>query len=814
MPLHELKYAFRALVKSPGFTAAAAVALALGIGANGAIFSVVNAVFLRPLPFPEPQNLVEMAESRGGLGSVSYPDYLDWRKSADSFTHMAATMVADATLELSGAAERIPVGYVGADFFRVFRTPLVLGRDFRSEDDTKGAAPVAILTHAVWQSRFGADPAILGRAVSINRTAYTVIGVLPPGFRFYRTADIFVPISNAIDAFVLYRRDNHNNVYVVARLAPGAAIQKAQAQMSTIARALEQAYPASNSGLGVRVMPLRDRLAGESGRPVFLLLGAVCLVLLIACVNVANLLLARSAGRRHEMGIRAALGASRWQVLRQLLLESLLLALAGGAIGMVLARWSFAGLIHLVPASLAPAGLTIDWRVFAFTLAVSLLTGVLFGFAPALDALHLSPSSAMREGGRATPGSARGRLRDALVVSEIALALVLLVGAGLLLRTLGRLVNVRLGFETENLLTAQVSLPDSDATTPEQAALFIERLEERVRNLPGVKSAGYIDHLPLSGFFSGAAFYRDDRPVPAHGDSPSADTRIASPEYFRTMGIPLRQGRLFTAADGRITNFRRAQVIEWFLKSEFRVVINESMARRFWPGENPVGKSFRFGFPEMHGPRLTILGVVGDTRDYGPDREAPPTFFFSVYHAPFRSLTLSARTHGDPSALTSAVRRAVAELEPGAVLTGVTTAEQIVASSFAPRRLNLLLLAIFAGLALVLASVGIYGVMSYAINLRRHEIGVRIALGATRADIFRLVLGRAALLGALGIAIGCVAAAALTRFMAGMLYGVQATDPATFAAVALALFTVAIAAGFAPARRATRISPIATLRCE
>ena len=815
MLVNDLRFALRAIWKSPGFGAAATLALALGIGANTAIFSVVNVVFLRPLPFAEAQRLVEIAESRdSGSSSVSYPNYLDWRKQADQFTAMAATVVYDATLDLSGTAERIPVGYVGADFLSIFRTKPVLGRDFTSDDDTRGAAPVAILTHRIWQSRFGADPAVLGRNISVNRRSYTVIGVLPREFRFYRSAEVFIPIANVVESYVLYRRDNHNNVYVVARLAPGATLEKAQAQMSTIARALAQAYPAANAGLGVKIMPLRERLAGDSRRPVLLLLGAVCLVLLIACVNVANLLLARAAGRRREMAVRAALGASRIQVLRQLLSESVLLAMGGGALGVVLARWSFAGLIRLVPASIAADGLSIDWRVLAFTLGVSLVTGVLFGLAPAFDALRLNLNDAMRDGTRATAGSSRGRLRDVLVVSEIALALVLLVGAGLLLRTLNRLMSVRLGFETENVLTARVSLPDSEEIAPEQVAAFYTRLVDRVQTLPGVISAGCISHLPLSGFFATAAFYRDDKPVPPRGQVPGADQRVASPEYFRTMGIPLLRGRLFTPADGRVTNFRREQIMEWFQRNEFRVVINESMARRYWPGEDPIGKTVRFGYPEMNGPRMTIVGVVGDTRDYGPDQEMSPTFFLSVYHAPFRSLALTVRTHSEPAATVSALRRAAAELEPSAMLSGVATVEQLVANSVASRRLNLLLLAIFAGLALVLASVGIYGVMSYAVSLRRHEIGVRMAMGAARMDILRLLIGKAALLGALGVVLGCIAAAALTRLMAAMLYGVEATDPATFSAVAVALFTVAIAASYTPARRATRISPIATLRCE
>jgi len=376
------------------------------------------------------------------------------------------------------------------------------------------------------------------------------------------------------------------------------------------------------------------------------------------------------------------------------------------------------------------------------------------------------------------------------------------------------LMSVRLGFEAESLLTARVSLPQSEEITPEQAAAFYTRLAEKVEALPGVASAGCISHLPLSAFFAGAAFYRDDKPLPPRGQLPSADQRVASPEYFRTMGIPLLKGRLFTPADGRVTNFRRAQIMEWFQKNEFRILINESMARRYWPGEDPIGKTIRFGFPEMRGPRMIIIGVVGDTRDYGPDHEMSPSFFFSSYSLPWGSLALTVRTRGEPIALTSAIRLAARELNPSAVVSNVATGEQLVGDSVASRRLNLLLLAIFAGLALVLASVGIYGVMSCAVSLRRHEIGVRMAMGASRLDILRLVIGKAALLSAAGVGFGWTAATGVTRLMKAMLYGVQPTDPATFSAMSVTLFVIAIAASYTPARRATRISPIATLRCE
>jgi putative ABC transport system permease protein len=638
--------------------------------------------------------------------------------------------------------------------------------------------------------------------------------VLPPEYRFYRGGDILVPISDAVTRQTLYLRENHNNLYVLARLKPGVSPLKAQAQMTTIAQRLARDYPAINTGMGARVTALRERVAGESRRPVMMLLGAVCLVLLIACVNVANLLLAQAADRRKEMALRAALGASSWQVLRQLLLESMLLGVAGGALGLLLARWSFAGLVRLVPASIAAGGLTLDRRVLGFTLLVSIFTGVLFGLAPAFDASRLKLNDALRDGGRTTSGSAHGRLRDALVVAEVALALVLLVGAGLLLRTLQHLMNVPLGFNTEKILSVRVSLPDSAEFTAERGAAFFERLVARTQNIPGVTSAGTISHMPLRGFFSGMTLYRDDRPIPERGKIPGADQRTASPEYFRTMRVPLLRGRLFTPADGRVTNFPREAVLDWVKKNHFSVVISETMARQMWPGEDPIGKTFRPGLPEMGLPPVTIIGVVGDVRDYGADSVPTPTFYWSAFHFPQGATTLVVRTQPEPTTLVSDLRRVTAELDRSAILTDVATVEQLVSDSLAPRRLNMLLLAIFAGLALVLSGVGIYGVMAYAVNHRTHEIGIRIALGASRGSILRMVLGKAVLLGGLGVLIGSAVALALTRLIASMLYGVQASDPMTFSAVALLLFAVAVGATYAPARRATRVSPLTALHTE
>ncbi len=806
----------RVLRRSRGTTAMAVLALALGIGANTAVFSVVNAVFLRPLPFPEAGRLVALSENSGyGYMSVSYPNFLDWRQQATAFEAMAVAAPYDATLESDAPAERLPVTYVSSDFFSVLRTAPALGRDFTPSDDRPGAPPVAILSHSIWQTHFGANPAIIGAKIILDRRPYTAIGVLPPAFRFHRPSRVFVPISDALTRQLLAMRQNHNNLEGIARLKPGITLEQAQTQMSAIARRLEAAYPASNTGIGVRLVTLRERVSGEARRPVGMLLGAVSLVLLIACVNVANLLLARAADRRKEMAVRAALGASRWHVLRQLLLESVLLALAGGALGVLLSSWSFAALSRLVPASIDTSGFGVDLRVLAYTLLVSMGTGVLFGLAPAFDAWRLNLTGTMRDGGRTTSGTSTSKLRDGLVVAEVALALILLAGAGLFLRTLSRLMDVPLGFASERLLTARVSVPDSSDYPPERGAAFYEELVSKVQALPGVSSAGTISHLPLRGFFSSMVWFRDDQPVPPRGKLPGAQQRTASPEYFASMGIPLLRGRLFTPADGRITNFRGDQLIEWARKNQFSVLVSESMAKQFWPGEDPVGKSFRPGFPEMGLPPVKIVGVVGDVRDFGPDNEPAPTFYWSSFHFPQKGVSLVVRTRtADPAALVSTLRRAVAALDPAATVSDVITGEEIVSSALASRRLNLQLLGIFAVIALVLAGVGIYGVMAYTVNRRSGEIGVRIALGAGEASILRMVMRKAVVLGGLGVAIGSAAALGLTRLVAGMLYGVKPADPLTFAAVGLILFAIAVGASCGPARRAARVSPVTALRAE
>ena len=807
----------RALRRSGGITTMAVVALALGIGANTAVFSVVNAVFLRPLPFPEADRLVSISETSGNDNSVSvsYQDFLDWRQQTPAFEAIAVHAPYDAILESRAPAERLPVAYVSSDFFSILRSGPVLGRDFRPEDDHPGADPVAILSHRIWQTHFGSDRAIVGTTVVLDRRPYTVIGVLAPTSRFHRPDRVFVPISDAITRQFLSMRGNHNNLEGIARLKPGVSLEQAQTQMSAVAQRLATAYPSSNTGIGARVTTLRERVSGQARQPVVMLLAAVSLVLLIACVNVANLLLARAADREREMALRVALGASRWQVLRQLLLESVLLALAGGTLGVLLSSWSFAALARLVPASIAAGGLGIDLRVLAYTLLMSMSTGVLFGLAPAFAAWRLNLSGAMRDGSRSSSGASTARLRDALVVAEVALALILLVGAGLLLRTLGHLMNVQLGFESERLLTARVSLPDSKEYPAERAAGFLEDLVAKVKALPGVRGAGTISHMPLRGFFSGIVVFRDDRPVPPRGQLPGADQRVASSGYFAAMGIPLLRGRLFTPADGRIANFRQDKILEWARGNHFSVLISSAMAKRFWPGEDPVGKTFQTGFPEMAVPPVKILGVVGDVHDYGPDSGPVPTFYWSAYHFPQRGATLVVRTAtGEPGTLISTIRRTVAALDPAATMSDVSTGEEIVSDAVASRRLNLQLLGVFAAVALLLAAVGIYGVTAYTVNRRSNEIAVRIALGAGQSSILRLVVGKAVRLGALGVLIGSAAALAVTRLLAGMLYTVEPADPLTFVSVGLILFAIAVGASYGPARRGTRVSPIAALRSE
>ena len=640
-----------------------------------------------------------------------------------------------------------------------------------------------------------------------------MVGVLPP-FSFYRKADYYAPLSFALDKYGLLHRENHNNLSASARLKPGVSLEQARAQFQTIAAKLAAAFPSENGGMQVPIVPLRQMLSGDSRGTVLMLLGAVGLVLLVACSNVANLLIARASTRQKEIAIRAAIGASRAQIVQQTLIECLVLASAGAIAGLVAARLSTGALLRLFPDAGNTGGIDIDWRVMAFAFGAALFTALLFGLFPALQVTRLSLTDAMKESVKSTGGS---RLRKALIVSEVAVAVVLLVGSGLLMRSLFGLLNVQPGFRTEHLLVARVSIADVEGADISQQVTFFERLLERARVLPGVKSAGTVSFIPLvPDESSDMVFYFEDRPIPPKGQFPDALHRVASPGYFEAMGIPLLKGRLFDASDGRIPPLKRDMetMMAWWRQTEFKVLINETMAKRFWPNQDPIGKSFRPGFPEMKGPRATIIGVVGATRHYGLGSEPGPEFYDSLSMFPNNSHYLVLRTSGEPLSLAQAVRKLVAETDSGAVVTNLRTMEDVVSASVADRKTNVGLLGTFGGLALVLATVGIYGVMAYLVTRRKREIGIRMALGAETSQVMRSVLAEALLLAGIGIVAGTALGFALTRWIASMLYGITAIDAPTYIGVASLLLAATALASWIPARRAMRVDPAVALRGE
>lgn len=818
--LQDLRYGLRLLAKNPGFTAVAVLTLALGIGANTAIFSVVNALLLRPLPYTDAHQLVEMFEDLPHISwcAVSYPNYLDWRQQNQVFEKMAAHLGASASLAGVDEPRKVPVGYVTVDFFPILQVQPILGRGFLPEEDERGASPVALLTHGLWVRQFGSDPGALGKTLTLDGRSYAVVGVLPASFRFYQNAELFVSFGSAIEPYNLIHRANHSDMLVLARLMPGVTLEGAQTQMDTIARRLEQQYPDTNTGVRARLAPLREQVAGGAQHAIFILLGAVGFVLLIACVNVANLLLARAAGREKEVAIRVALGASRTRVLRLLLTESALVALAGGALGLLFAFWSFGGLTTLVPQVAKAGGISIDYRVLGFTLVVSLLAGVLSGLVPALRTSRPDLHEALKEGGRTSAvGSGHRRWRDGLVVAEVALAVVLLASAVLLTRSLFCILEVKPGFNPHLVVTMRVSLPLSKnpAQIPAQMSAYYLNLIRRVQALPRIQCAGAVTGLPFSGDFMATVLYPEDQPVPPRADFPSAVYHVASSDYFRAMGIPLLSGKLFSESDPKVTIPRRITSWGELPRSGLVVVINDAMAQRFWPNEDPIGKRLRLGWPENNGPSLAVVGIVGNTKLSGLDGGEEPEFFFSLLQwPPFSDMTVVARASSNPLALASALRGELRAYDKDSPVLGVQTMEQLMSDSVSDRRTNMLLLGTFAAVALVLAAVGIYGVVSYSVEQRAHEIGVRMALGARRSDVLWLVVGREMALTLLGVAIGTAGALGLTRFLASLLYGVRPTDPATFVTVPLLMVGVALLACYIPARRATKVDPMVALRYE
>jgi putative ABC transport system permease protein len=790
------------LLKQPGFTLVAVLTLALGIGANTAVFSIVDAALLRPFPYHAPERLVALQErvSEGGGFSPSYPNFVDWRAQNKVFASMAAVRT-DESFNLTGEGEpeRLQGRLVSAEFLSTLGVRPAAGRDFLAEEDRPGATPVAILSHGFWRRRFGGDPDILGRRLTLNNQSYTVVGVTPAGFHFGMKADVTVPIGLQAERFSA--RGGDPGADVVARLKEGASQRQAETELNLIAERLEQQYPGSNKGRRATVTPLHESFVGDARQPLLILLSAVGLVLLIACANVANLLLARGAGRGREMAVRAALGAGRGAIIRQLLTESALLAASGAALGILLA---FLGTKSI--ASQLPDGIPrlqeahVDATALAFTLGVSLLTALLFGLGPALQASRPDLTEGLKEGERGSSGR-RQRLRSVLVIGEVALTLTLLAGAGLLIQSFWRVLQVDPGFKARNLLTMRVSVNNPDG---QQVANFFERLQQNVRGLPGVKSVAVSDGMPLGSDANHPAFIIDGRPI--SGKKPNGQRYAVSPDYFQTMGIELLRGRVFTPQDTR--------------DSRLVIVIDEALARQYFPNEDPIGKRLRHG---PTSPSLEIVGVVRHVEPYSLDRqESGPAQFYtnfnqiSLHSLPntVQHINLLTRTEVEPSSLASAVRGQVTALNKDQSVFNVRTMEQIEARSFAARHFSMLLLTVFAVSALALASLGIYSLMSYSVAQRSREIGIRMALGSRRRDVMTLVIGQGMKLVLAGMGMGLAAAFGLTRLLKAMLFGVNAADPLTFATVVSLLAIVAFVACCVPALRATNVDPLAALRHE
>jgi putative ABC transport system permease protein len=800
----DLRFGVRMLLKHPDFTLIAALTLAVGVGANTSIFSIVNAVLLRPFPYQAPERLVIVQEGESGGGfSPSYPNFVDWRAQNTAFASIAAVRQNESfNLTGAGEPERLQGQLVSAEFFSMLGIKPLVGRDFLPEEDRAGATPAVILSYGFWQRRFGNDPGIIGQQLTLNDQSYTIVGITPPDFRYGLEVDVTVPFGLQTQRFS--RRGADPGTGVVARLKPHVSQQQGESDLNMVAARLEQQYPATNKGRRVLLTPLHESFVGDVRRPLLILLGAVGLVLLIACANVANLLLVRASARQKEMAVRVALGASRATLVRQLLTESVLLAASGAALGILLAFWGTSFIAAQLPTGIPRLQeANVDARVLVFTLAVSLLTGLLFGLAPALQASRPNLTEGLKEGERGSSGR-RQRLRSVLVVGEVALTLTLLVGAGLLIQSFRRALEVNPGFKPQNLLTMQVSVnkPNGEQNG-QQVANFFEQLQQNVRNLPGVKSVAVSNGIPF-GSTNFPPFLIEGRPVT--DGKPSGLRYHVSPTYFQTMGIELLKGRLFTAGDTPNT--------------PMVVIIDEVLAQRYFPNEEPLGQRLK---PSADAPSWEIVGVVRHAEPNSLDAQgpAPAQFYLNFDQIPVerlpgyvRRLNLLTRTEVEPLSLTAAVRAQVAALNKDQAVFNVRTMEQAVAQSVAPRRFSMLLLSVFAVVALALASLGIYGLMSYVVAQSTREIGVRMALGAEVSDVLKLALGQGMKQALVGVALGLVASLALTRMMKTLLFGVSATDPLTFAAIALLLTGIALLACWLPARRATKVDPIIALRAE
>ncbi|HEY0006258.1 MAG TPA: ABC transporter permease [Pyrinomonadaceae bacterium] len=807
--LQDLRYGFRMMWKSPGFTIVAALALALGIGANTAIFSVVNTILLRPLAYKNPEQLVLINHNYPKMNmkaSVSAAGYAYYRDHAQSFSDVAALSGWNVNLTGEGEPERLQGMSVSANLFPMLGAEAARGRVFRQEENQVGNNHVVVLSDAFWHRRFGGDPHMVGKSITLNGESYTVAGIMPAGFQLGRETgqniDLWSPITFTPQQLDLQGLTNEYLV-VLARLKPNVSLAQSQAEMDAIANNLRQQYlPQLDSSVwGLAVQSFNELVVGDIRPALLVLLGAVALVLLIACANVANLLLARAAARQKEIAIRTAMGASRWRVIRQLLTESILLALLGGGFGLLLAMWGVDLLVRINENKIPRANeISLDTNVLLFTLGLSLLTGILFGLVPAFQTSSINLNDTLKEGGRSGAGGMRRGIRSILVVAEVSLAVMLLVAAGLLIRSFVRLQQVNPGFQPQNLLVMQLSLPAFKYREAKQREAFYQQLTSQVRTLPGVKSVGAVSVLPMSGRVVSGSFRIQGRDVPQGQPSPHGDRWIATPDYYQTMGIPLIKGRYFTDADGP--------------DAPGVAIIDETLARKYWPNEDPIGKRITFEGPPDNPRWREVVGIVGHVKHKGLEGESRVQYYMPHRQLPTSDMFLVVQAANDPASLAGAVRGAISTLDKDLPAYRVTTMDQLVADSLAQRRFAVFLLGLFAALAMVLAVVGLYGVMSYMVAQRTREIGIRMALGAQTADILRMVVRQGMLLVIIGVVVGVAASFAVTRVMTSMLFGVGAHDPLTLLAVSLLLAAVALLACLVPARRATKVDPMTALRYE
>jgi predicted permease len=813
--LQDLRYAFRMLVNSPGFTAVAVMTLALGIGANTALFSVINGVLLSPLPFPQPDQLVTLHENKPNFegGSVSYPNFRDWQKDNHTFSSVAIARSYAFSLTGTGEAEQVGAEFVSSDFFPLLGVKPVTGRTFAQDEDQVGAGPVALISAGLWQRKFSSAPDILGKNIRLDAKDYTIIGVIPANFRLvipgFRDTQVYVPIGQWSNPLLL-QRGAGLGIHGIARLKPGVTIEQARADMEGVTRNLAEAFPDADKGISAKVTPLKDQMVGGVRPLLLILLAAVGFVLLIACVNVANLLLARSSSRTREFAVRAALGASQGRVVRQLLTESMLIALLGGALGLLFATWGTAAALGVLPTALPRAEqIGLDAHVLMFTAGTSLLVGVLFGLTPALKTSRPDLHETLKQGGRGASGT-RHRTQSVFVTIEMALAVVLLIGAGLTIRSVMRLWSIDPGFRPHNVLTVGLSLPPSMmGAKPDKIRAAFREFDAKLSLIPNIRAVSQTwGAVPLSGDDE-KLFWLEGQPKPANeNDMNWAIDYIVEPDYLKAMEIPLQRGRFLTAHDDE--------------HSPLVVVIDEIFAHKYFPNQNPLGKRIHInGFDRL----AEIVGVVGHVKQWGLDTDDQQSLRSGLYipcmQMPddFLAMTPSGstvvvRSQGSSAGILDSIRRVSAQMSNQQVIYGAQTMDSLISDSLASRRFSMILLAVFAALSLVLANVGIYGVISYVVGQRAHEIGIRMALGAQQEEILRLILGGGGKLAGAGIAVGLAAALGLTRLMASLLYGVGATDPLTFAGVAILLFLIALLACFIPARRAGKVDPMVALRYE